>query len=291
MAYVPEVTYGVTPATPAFKAIRHNGTTLALSKTTYTSAELRADRQITDMRHGTKKVGGDITSEFSGAAFDDFLEASLGGTWTSSVLKAGVIRRSFTVERDFADIGQYLRYTGVEFDGFDIDVKAEGIVPIVFTVLGQDHASDTAIIAGATYAAAPTNSPYDGFSGTIKEGGSVIAVLTEVKCTLKNNLAALYVVGSPETLEPSIGKSMVSGTVTAYFQDTVMLNKFVNETESSIEFTLTDGTNSYDILLPRVKYTGAPPNVSSDKPITLAMPFTALLDSTTGTNIQITRAP
>jgi hypothetical protein len=116
-------------------------------------------------------------------------------------------------------------------------------------------------------------------------------VLTEVKATLKNNLAALYVVGSASTLEPSIGKSMVSGTVTAYFQDTSLLNKFVNETESSIEFTLTDGTHSYDFLLPRVKYTGAPPNVSSDKPITLAMPFTALLDSVTGTNFQITRTP
>lgn len=105
MAYVAETVYGTIPATPAFKAIRHNGTTLALSKTTYTSAELRADRQITDLRHGTKKVGGDITSEFSGEAFDDFLEAAMGGTWTAGVLKAGVARKSFTIERHFADIG------------------------------------------------------------------------------------------------------------------------------------------------------------------------------------------
>jgi hypothetical protein len=291
MAYTLESVYGTTPTSPVFKMIRHNGTTLALSKSIYTSAELRSDRQITDMRHGTKKIGGNITSEFSGEAFDDLIQAAMGGTWTTGVLKAGTTRRSFTIERDFADIGQYLRYTGVELDGFDIDVKAEGIVPIVFNVVGMDQSSGTAILSGATYTPAPTNSPYDGFSGTIKEGGSVIAVLTEVKCTLANNLAAIYVVGSAETLEPSIGKSTVTGTVTAYFQDTTMLNKFVNETESSIEFTLTDGTNSYDILLPRVKYTGAPPNVSSDKPITLAMPFSALLDSVTGTNIEITRTP
>lgn len=291
MAYVPEVAYGTTPATPAFKMIRHNGTTLALSKTVYTSAELRADRQITDLRHGTRKVGGNITSELSGGAFDDFMAAAMGGAWTTGVLKAGTTRQSFTIERNFADIGQYLRYTGVELDGFDITVKAEGIVPIVFTVMGQDQASATAPVTGATYAAAPTNRPYDGFSGTIKEGGTTIAVLTEVKLTLKNNMAEVYVVGSPDTLEPSIGKSAVTGTVTAYFQDASLLDKFVNETESSIEFTLTDGTNSYDFLIPRVKYTGAPPNVSSDKPITLAMPFSALLDSVTGTNLQITRTP
>lgn len=219
--------------------------------------------------------------------------ASAGRSITSNAepLTAGTIRRSFTIERNFADIGQYLRYVGTEFDGFDVDVKAEGIVPIVFNVLGQDQTSASTPIAGATYPAAPTRSPFDGFSGSIKEGGSVIAVLTEVKCTLKNNLAEIYVVGSPKTLEPAIGKSTVTGTVTAYFQDTTMLNKFVNETESSIEFTLTDGTYSYGFLIPRVKYTGAPPNVSSDKPITLSMPFSALLDSVTGTNLRITKAP
>ena len=291
MAYITEASFGITPATPVFKEIRHNGTTLSLSKSTYTSAELRADRQITDMRHGTRQVGGTINSEFSGGAFDDFLQAAMGGTWTTGVLLAGTIRRSFTIERDFADIGQYLRYVGCEFDGFDIDVKAEGIVPIMFNVIGKDQTSATSIIAGATYTAAPVYSPYDGFSGTIKEGGATIAVITEIKVTLKNNLAPIYVVGSPSSLEPSIGKSMLTGTVTAYFQDTVMLTKFVNETESSIEFTLTDGSNSYDIIIPRVKYTGAPPNVSSDKPITLSMPFQALLDSTTSTNLKIIRTP
>jgi hypothetical protein len=71
-----------------------------------------------------------------------------------------------------------------------------------------------------------------------------------------------------------------------------MLNKFINETESSIAFTLTDvDGNSLTFNLPRIKYTGAPPDVKGIGPITLAMPFQALLDTGNASNIVLTRAP
>jgi hypothetical protein len=78
---IPEVTYGVTPTTPAFVAVRHTGTTLGTTKSTHISEELRADRQISDFRHGTKQVGGDLKFELSYGSFDQLLEATLGGTW------------------------------------------------------------------------------------------------------------------------------------------------------------------------------------------------------------------
>src|SRR6478736_4239215 len=79
---IAEVTYGTTPAvTPALKTIRHTGTTLALSKGTFMSEELRPDRQIVDFRHGVRQTGGDMDHELSYGSLDDFLEAVLMGTW------------------------------------------------------------------------------------------------------------------------------------------------------------------------------------------------------------------
>ena len=70
MALVAETVAGTTPATPDFTPIRQTGTTLALTKEALQSNELRADRQIADMRHGNKQVGGDISTELSfGGAF------------------------------------------------------------------------------------------------------------------------------------------------------------------------------------------------------------------------------
>ena len=77
MRYIAESTYGTTPATPAFKPIRHTSTTLGLSKESLQSEEIRDDRQIADFRHGAYQVGGDMNIELSFASFDDLLEAVL----------------------------------------------------------------------------------------------------------------------------------------------------------------------------------------------------------------------
>ena len=89
MAYIEEVTFGTTPATPPFKAIRHTGTTLGLSKDAIESEELREDRQIAHYRHGNKAVSGDINFELSDGSFDDLIEAVMCGAWTADVVKTG----------------------------------------------------------------------------------------------------------------------------------------------------------------------------------------------------------
>lgn len=301
MRYVAETVYGQTPTSPAFKPIRHTGTTLGLSKESLQSEELRDDRQISDFRHGAYQVGGDINIELSYGSFDDLLEAVMLGTWETDGggadvdrLKAGVTRRSFTVERFFGDIASvdkpYHRFTGVELNTLSLAINANAMITGSFGVLGQNMSTGTAIISGATYAAPTTTSPLDSFTGTLQEVGVPIAVITEISLSLENALEARFVVGSKQTIRPSIGRSNVTGQVTAYFENSALLDKFINETESSIVFELPDGAgNKYTFTLPRIKYTGGQPDVDGEGPITLSMPFQALLDPTTGTNLMIDR--
>lgn len=293
---VAETTYGVTPSDPVFEYVRHTGTTLGLSKEGLQSEELRDDRQISDFRHGARQVGGDITFELSYGSFDPILEALLGGTWTNDVLKAGAIRRSFTFERFFGDIlpadKPYHRFTGVEFNTLQLKVNANEMITGTIGVVGKDMLTDSAAIPGATYGAVSTTSPLDSFTGTLNEAGTPIAVITEIQLNLNNGLDPRFVVGSKTTLLPAIGRSNVSGTITAYFEDSLLLDKFINEVESSILFNLPDGAgNNLKFSLPRIKYNGGQPDVQGEGPITLSMPFQALLDPVTGTNIIIEREP
>ena len=211
-------------------------------------------------------------------------------------LKAGVTRRSFTVERFFGDIlsadKPYHRFTGVEFNTLSLAINANAMITGTFGVLGQNMTTATAIIAGATYATPTTTSPLDSFTGTLNEAGTPIAVITEIQLNLENGLEARFVVGSKASIRPSIGRSNCSGQITAYFENSLLLDKFINETESSIVFELPDGAgNKYVVTLPRIKYNGGQPDVDGEGPITLSMPFQALLDATTQTNIQIERVP
>lgn len=303
MRFIAEATYGTTPATPAFDIIRHTGTTLGLTKEALQSEEIRDDRQIADFRHGARQVGGDISIELSYGSFDTILEALLGGTWTADTpalgtdqLKAGTTRRSFTVERYFGDIQSadkpYHRFSGVEFNSLQLQINANAMVTGTIGVVGKDLVTDTGVVVGATYNAPTTTSPLDSFTGTLNENGTPIAVITEIQLNLDNGLDPRFVVGSKTTLRPSIGRSNISGQITAYFENSLLLDKFINETESDIEFNLPDGAgNNLKVILPRIKYNGGQPDVQGEGPITLAMPFQALLDSTTGTNIIIERTP
>lgn len=58
LAYVREETRGVTPADPAMKYLRHTSCNLNLTRDAFTSAELRRDRQISDVRTLANKIPG-----------------------------------------------------------------------------------------------------------------------------------------------------------------------------------------------------------------------------------------
>jgi len=291
--FIAEVTYGTTPSTPTWTPCPHTGTTLALTKDGLESEKLRGDRQIEDFRHGNKQIGGDISVELEYGALDDLLEAAFCGTWTTDVLKTGVTRRSFTFERKFADLAtpEWHRYTGVEISALSMSVAPNAMVTMSFTVVGQDISLATAEIASSTYSADVGNLPFDSFTGSITEGGSTIGVVTAIDINLENGIEPMFRVGSPLTLQPSIGKSRLSGSMTTYFDSKTLYEKFINETASSIQLTLTDPDgNDYVIDIGNVKYNSGQPDVAGEGPVTIAMDFVGLYDSGDASNIVITRS-
>ncbi len=291
--FVAESTYGTTPSSPTWTPCPHTGTTLALTKDAIESEKLRGDRQVEDFRHGNKSIGGDISCELEYAAFDGLLEAALGGTWSSDILKAGTTRRSFTFERKFADLAtaEFHRYSGCEINSFALSVAPNQLIGLTFGVVGKDLALATASVANSTYSAAAVETPFDSFTGSIQEGGSTIAVVTALDLTLENGLEPLFSVGSQTTTQPAIGKSRVTGTLTTYFNSKTLYEKFVNETSSSIRLTLTDlDGNDYIIEIGNVKYNSGQPDVAGEGPITIAMDFVGLYDVSDASNIVITRS-
>jgi hypothetical protein len=292
LAYVLESTFGTTPSSPGFTPIRHTGTTLGLSKDAVESEELREDRQIAHFRHGNKSVTGDINFEMSYGGLDALIEATLCGSWSTNVLKAGTTRRSFTVERYHQDISKYLRSTGCQFNYMSLNVAPNSMVTGSFGVIGSGFTTSGSALGSSTYSAETTTAPFDSFTGSITEGGSAIAVITALELQIDNGMEALYVVGSADTLLPSIGKSSVTGSVTAYFENTTLIDKFISETSSAIQFTLTDAAgNDYIFSLPNIKYNSGNPEVSGPEAITVTLDFVALYNSSDASQIKITRVP
>ncbi|MEG1610805.1 MAG: phage tail tube protein [Bilophila sp.] len=286
--YVKETTSGTTPATPVMLELKNTGCSFNLTRDTLTSNTIRSDRQIADVRTGTDKVGGSLDAELCGAEHDALLEAALAGTWTGNVLKAGKVPHSFTFERAYTDIGQYMRFVGCYVNQLTLAVKPNAFVTASFEVVGLT-AGLSATPLSATPTASKTTEPFDTFTGTLKIGTQEIAVVTGVDLTLANGVEAKYPVMSRSAIAVGWGKSNLSGTLSAFFTDDSLTKKFINDEKTSLEFTLTRDGYAYAFLVPKILFTGADAAVQGESEISLNVPFQAVLDPVLATNIQITR--
>jgi len=80
-----EPDFSTDPGASGGQILRRVSSTLALSKDTYQSNEIRGDRQIIDFRHGVKRVQGNISGELSPLTYADFFEAAFRGTWSAAI--------------------------------------------------------------------------------------------------------------------------------------------------------------------------------------------------------------
>jgi hypothetical protein len=79
LAYQRETTWGTTPVSPALKKTRFTGETLIHEKETIVTAEIRPDRQVSDIVKVAAMAKGDISFEFNFTDFQHWLEAAVMG--------------------------------------------------------------------------------------------------------------------------------------------------------------------------------------------------------------------
>jgi hypothetical protein len=278
------------------KTLRAKPSNMGLKKDTYTTDEVRADRGISDVRHGMRKVEGSIEGDLMLGDWDDFLQGALQGTWSNKNLRSGTTLRSYVLEQAFPDLTtiQYRLFFGCSFSKMKLTIKPGSMVGISFDILGQDATAGTVQAINGTIAAG-TSSPVSYAGGTITEGGVAIAYVTGCDINLDNGIGQVGVIGSNTSPATFNGRSAITGTITALFKDLVLLNKFLNETESSLNMTLVDPVGgAFTINLPRIKYTGAEIAPPKDGATIMTLPFTALHDnaisSAAGTTLAISAA-
>ena len=207
------------------------------------------------------------------------------------VIKKGSTITSFAIEKAFTDVNEYQLYTGGIVNTVNLEVSPNAMITGSFGMLFQDaengstdyHNDITEVV---------TNRPFDAFTGYIKENDTTNSIASSLSISLDNGFERNFVLMQNTAPQMTSGKSNVTGSVTLYFSDSIIYDKFVNETESSIELRLADDENNgYVITLPRIKYTSADTPVSSDGAIINTMNFQALDDETEESNIIIRRQP
>lgn len=362
------------PGSSGGKLLRNTSVSLKLAKDTYKPNERSATRQNRSLRHGTKRVTGGLSGDYSPGTYFDFFEAlfrgtreaakiitqteitsleAVGGqlklgssTWAAhfevgdtvivtnhseagicninfvifgmsgdladvfptpinaaadttvtitrpgakvSVPLDGHVSRKLAVEVNQPDIDMSRLFTELRVGGAQLRMPASGVATADWTMMGRNmHLLKG---AGAPYFTAPapesTSDILAAAGGLLIVGGVRVGVVTGLDVSINLNPSSDPVWGQDFVPEIHLGRTEVTGTITALLEDDVLLNHFINEEEIGVlahmkaDSTVDGAFNT--LHLQRIKFTDADAPSQGEGSQSISMPFEALLpDAETG---------
>ncbi|MBP7548675.1 MAG: hypothetical protein KA761_00195 [Gemmatimonadaceae bacterium] len=208
-------------------------------------------------------------------------------TWAGGVagrkLSNGVLKRSFTIEQIYDDLDTSERYVGCRIGGFQISAPPGAMATISFDVLGQGFSALSGVSSPyfTTIAAAPNTGIMAGPNGSMRAAGAERAIVTGFDFSMTNGLSSQAVVGSNTAPDVFYSRQVMTGNISAYFDDLTLVNAFINESEVDIVVVLESGAAApYDFLtmnMQRVKFSGISRQIQTEDGVIVSFPFQALL--------------
>jgi len=293
---VVEVTTGVTPTAATWDLWRITGESLTGTAVKTQSSEIRSDRLRNPEKDVNKSISGSIDIEFSADSFDTYIEAAMGGTWTADVLKTGLVKRSFSIEKEFTDIAKFVLFKGMRVGQWSLSMAFGSIVTGSFTFAGTDVvvSGTSAVGAGSTNAATTTevlNASTD-ISNVKIDGVATNVCIQSLTLDVNANLREQTCIGKAAPTDQNTGSSSISGTMEVYAsaESFDLYGVSLSNSTVEIEYTVTDGVNSYTFLIPNARLSGDTPMIGGlDTDVMHTITFNAYADETEGTDLKITR--
>ena len=292
LSYIVETTFGTTPA-GNFKNLPFSTHSLNLTKDRVAGNDIQADRMPRVDRHGNRQVSGDIVVDLRDTDYDEFLEAAMLNSWSLNTLKVGTTPKFLSIEDYAADIDQARLFTGCTVTSLGVSLAPNQMVTTTFGIVGKDM---TIGATQKTQDAASGAAPFDAYSGDLSIGNvgnaAAVAIVTGLDFNLTNSFAPTFVIGDDSAPSLEYGQAVVEGTLTAYFEDAALINRFLNEVESELIVSVDDptGLNAYTFSFPKIKINSADVGVDGPTSRVINMSFVALYDATEGTNLKIERS-
>lgn len=300
LAFVEEVTFGVTPAS-AMQVLRITGGGITPTQNTVTSAEIRADLRAGRPVRTSQVANGTVNVEWSYGTLDAILEGMLMDDWTTDVLVDGTTRKSYTFEDRFASLSPavYNHFLGSRIASLSMELAMDSIVSGSFGVMSAIPALGEAATAGSGSTAATTTGPWN-TTEMVEElteaaSGSTPATLgkvTGVSFNITRDLRDKRAFGDVNAFDIGVGRLIVTGSITQYFEDVALLSAWQSFGDRALRLNFADEDgNEFLTEIPKLKYVGdlnvENPGVDSDRMVTAN--FEAYATATDAALIRFTR--
>lgn len=226
-----------------------------------------------------------------------FTTTSYATTVKGSCLTNGVERKSFTVEKLFSDLSpqQRMILRGMRVGQSTLSIAPGSIIAGGFTFLGKSAIAQTATVGTGGPTAAATNdvmNAVDNITDILIDGATQAGVyFTQVDLEVNNNLREQPAIASLTNVGIGLGRTVITGTIAAYFQNRTLLDKYLAYTALALSYRAVDAAgNSYVFYFPSVRLTtGEVVAGGNDQDVLVNVGFSARRDPTTGVMLALSR--
>lgn len=234
---------------------------------------------VTSFAGGSATKNGFVTvaSITSGTAFttEETLTADTNSGGATVVLKGSHLRnpgvvseitkRSFTVETGFTDTSKFFLRKGMRVGSINLSATANELVSASVTLMGGPsvHSSTEALTGGSYIELGSTNTEVMNATSNVgeivKDGVTLTTAIQSIEISGENNLREQRAVSAKYPAGVGYGRSVLNGTIAAYFENFDLYDDFINHVTTSLKFPFQDVDNfKYVFVLPALKITSDP---------------------------------
>lgn len=211
-----------------------------------------------------------------------------------AMITNGTTLESVALEQKMTDLAsEFAIFNGVCYTGFNLDVNDQNLLMGTIKMTGKKETSAAATI-GTSYTTAPTGAilnAIDHVTAIFENGSSAAAKLTGLSIAAptrgRTQIASLGAA--------SMGKNrfQMGGSFEAYYASKTIYDRYLNFTQTSITFILTDSAGkSYVFDFPAIKFTDGSRIIAGvDTDIMAKMAWTAFMHATEGIMCRVQRWP
>lgn len=276
--------YGKLPENAATRTINmpFNSNNVASSQNSTDPATIRGDRNPVEPIMGNIDINGDIVVPVDFTAMGFWLAAAIGipeSTLISEgkyqhIFKVGDGLPSFTIEKAFPGIGQYVQSHGCKVSKTSFSFGGDGELTATVSIMGANEEILHAAMGNDVIA--PDFDRANNFQCEIKIGDQTEGKATSLSLDIDNGLDGdTYTIGS-HGFRSAIcdGLAKVSGTMEAFFKDSTYLEMAEKSEKTKLEIIIKMNEDmQLSILLPEIKFARTSPGIDGPAGIKQSLSF------------------
>lgn len=287
-----ETAFKTEPGVSTAVVIPHSTLTCSVDQAPQQSSRLQAGRHSYLPFYGNKTITGTLTGPVCTETIGFILKCFLGEPDSTSVHTFTVQTEtpSFLIEKQFTDLGLYYKYNGCKATSLSFTFNNNNELLYNLGFMGASETKGTSSYDADPEVISDELSFNNVDLDTFEEAGASSDIVNELVLNLANNGVAMAYGLSEQGVATYVceGRCEVTGTISGVFANDSLLLKGRNHTESSLDWTLTKGSNSIQFTIDELQYSQNSPNIDGPGMSTLDLSFIGYYqDSTAGSDIEI----